>query len=219
MEEKQKKSKSIWGRITIVRALRHRNFRLFFGGQGISLTGTWMQRIAMAWLVYRLTDSPFLLGVVGFAGQIPTFLLSPFAGVLADRWNRQRMLILTQTLLTLQALILSFLVLTGIVQVWHLILLSLFFGIVFAFDIPTRQSFFLEMIGEKEDLGNAIALNSSMVTGAHLLGPTIAGILIGLAVVAGLIVLVPLMMASGGIPKKAKVRKQKSPKKKKSKDK
>ncbi len=180
MEEKEEKSKSIWDRISIVRALRHRNFRLFFGGQGISLTGTWMQRIAMAWLVYRLTDSPFLLGVVGFTGQIPTFILSPFAGVLADRWNRQRMLILTQTLLMLQALILSFLVLTGTVQIWHLIVLSLFFGVVFAFDIPTRQSFFMEMIGEREDLGNAIALNSSMVTGAHLFGPTIAGILIGL---------------------------------------
>jgi len=181
MENQEEQSKSIWSRITVVRALRHRNFRLFYGGQGISLTGTWMQRIAMAWLVYRLTGSPFLLGVVGFVGQVPTFLLSPFAGVFADRWDRRRTLILTQTLLTIQALTLAFLVLTGVVQVWHLILLSLFFGIVFALDIPTRQSFFLEMIGEKEDLGNAIALNSSMVTGAHLLGPTIAGILIGVA--------------------------------------
>ena len=180
MQEEEKKSRSIIGRKSVFRALRHRNFRLFFGGQSISLIGTWMQRIAMAWLVYRLTNSAFLLGVVGFAGQIPVFLLPPFTGVLADRWDRRRMLILTQTLLTLQACILAFLVLTGSVQVWHLVVLSLFFGIVFAFDIPARQSFFIEMIGEKGDLGNAIALNSSMVTGARLLGPTIAGVLIGL---------------------------------------
>ena len=139
-----------------------------------------MQRITIPWLVYRLTDSPFLLGFVGFAGQIPGFLLLPFAGVLADRWNRRRLLLLTQTLLTVQAFALSFLVLTGTVQVWHLVVLSLFFGTVFAFDIPTRQSFLMEMLGEKEDLGNAIALNSSMVTGGRLLGPTLAGILIGL---------------------------------------
>jgi MFS family permease len=180
MEEADNKAKSIFARRSALRALRHRNFRLFFGGQSISLIGTWMQRIAMAWLVYRLTNSPFLLGVVGFAGQIPTFLLPPFAGVLADRWDKRRMLILTQTLLTIQALTLAFLVLTGTVQVWHLVALSLFFGTVFAFDIPTRQSFFIEMIGEKGDLGNAIALNSSLVTGARLLGPTVGGVLIGL---------------------------------------
>lgn len=121
-----------------------------------------------------------MLGFVGFAGQIPGFLLLPFAGVMADRWNRRRLLILTQTLLTVQALALSFLVLTDIVQVWHVVLLSLFFGIAFAFDIPTRQSFLMEMLGGKEDLGNAIALNSSIVTGGRLLGPTLAGVLIGL---------------------------------------
>ncbi len=180
MENKREKSNSNPGRKSVVRALRHRNYRLFFGGQSLSMIGTWMQRIAIPWLVYRLTDSTFLLGVVGFAGQIPGFLLLPFAGVLADRWNRQRMLILTQCLLMVQAFAISLLVLTGTVEVWHLVVLSLFFGAVFAFDIPTRQSFLMDMIGEKEDLGNAVALNSSIVTGARLLGPTLAGILIGL---------------------------------------
>jgi MFS family permease len=180
MENKREKSNHTGGRKSVVRALRHRNYRLFFGGQGISLIGTWMQRIAIPWLVYRLTDSPFLLGFVGFAGQIPGFILLPFAGVLADRWNRRRLLFLTQTLLTIQALVLSFLVLTGTVQVWHVVVLSLFFGTAFAFDIPTRQSFLMDMIGDKEDLGNAVALNSSIVTGARLLGPSLAGILIGL---------------------------------------
>jgi MFS family permease len=163
---------------SIVRALRHRNFRLFFGGQSISLIGTWMQRVALSWLVYRLTNSPFLLGLVGFSGQIPVFLLAPFAGVLADRWDRRRILILTQTLAMVQAFVLSFLVLTGMIRIWHIISLSVFLGMINSFDMPTRQSFVVEMIGGKKDLGNAIALNSSMVNGARLLGPTIAGILI-----------------------------------------
>ena len=180
MKNKREKTSSNQDRKSVVRALRHRNYRLFFGGQSISIIGTWMQRITIPWLVYRLTDSPFLLGFVGFAGQIPGFLLLPFAGVLADRWNRRRLLLLTQTLLTVQAFALSFLVLTGTVQVWHLVVLSLFFGTAFAFDIPTRQSFLMDMLGEKEDLGNAIALNSSIVTGGRLLGPTLAGVLIGL---------------------------------------
>lgn len=142
--------------------------------------GTWMQRIALSWLVYRLTNSPLLLGVVGFSGQIPTFLLAPFAGVLADRWNRKRMLIMTQSLATVQAFILSFIVLAGIVSFWQLVILSIILGIVSAFDIPARQAFLLEMVEEKEDLGNGIALNSSMVTGARLFGPSIAGVLIAL---------------------------------------
>jgi len=162
----------------IFRALNHRNYRLFFGGQGISLIGTWMQQIAMNWLVYRLTHSALLLGIVGFTSRIPTFLLASLAGVLADRWNRHRILVSTQTLSMIQAMILAILVLTGTIAVWHIILLSLFLGLINALDIPTRQSFVVEMIEKKEDLGNAIALNSSMVNGARLLGPSLAGILI-----------------------------------------
>jgi MFS family permease len=161
----------------ILPALRHRNYRLFFGGQGISLIGTWMQRIAMWWLVYRLTNSPFLLGVVGFTGQIPIFLLTPFAGVLADRMNRQRVLVVTQTLAMIQAFILALFVLTGTIAVWHIIFLSIFLGLIDAFDMPVRQSFMVEIVQTK-DLGNAIALNSSIVNSAQLLGPSIAGLLI-----------------------------------------
>ena len=161
-----------------LRALEHRNFQLFFGGQSISLIGTWMQRIALGWLVYHMTNSPFLLGVVGFAGQIPTFLLAPFAGVFADRWNRHRILIVTQSLAMVQALVLSLLVLTGTVVIWHIMVLSIFLGTINAFDTPARQSFLVEMVEKKEDLSNAIALNSSMVNVARLLGPSLAGILI-----------------------------------------
>jgi MFS family permease len=160
------------------RSLKYRNYRLFFGGQSISLIGTWIQRIATPWLVYDLTKSVFLLGLVGFIGQIPTFLLAPFAGVLSDRWNRYRIMIITQVLAMLQALILAWLVATGTVRVWHVIVLSGFLGCINAFDIPARQSFVLEMVDKKEDLSNAIALNSSMVNGARLLGPSLAGILI-----------------------------------------
>jgi MFS family permease len=163
---------------SIVRSLRHRNFRLFFGGQSISLIGTWMQRVALGWLVYRMTSSAFLLGLVGFSGQIPTFLFASFAGVLADRLNRRRILILTQTLAMIQALVLSFLVLFHLIRIWHIIVLATFLGIINAFDMPTRQSFFVEMIKDKKALGNAIALNSSMVNSARLLGPTAAGMLI-----------------------------------------
>jgi MFS family permease len=161
----------------VLPALQHRNYRLFFGGQGISLIGTWMQRIAMSWLVYRLTKSAFLLGVVGFTGQIPIFVLTPFAGVLADRMNRHRILVVTQTLAMAQALILAILVLTDSIAIWHIISLSIFLGFVDAFDMPVRQSFMVEIV-ETKDLGNAIALNSSIVNSARLLGPSIAGILI-----------------------------------------
>nr|MDA8165381.1 MFS transporter [Desulfobacteraceae bacterium] len=162
----------------VVRTLGYRNFRLFFGGQGLSLIGTWMQQVAMSWLVYRLTASPFMLGLVNFFARIPIFLASPFLGVLADRWNRHRILICTQTLSMLQALVLSWLVFSGRVQVWHLFALSLFIGVVNAMDIPARQSFFVEMVGEKEDLGSAIALNSSLVNSARLIGPSVAGFVI-----------------------------------------
>jgi MFS family permease len=163
------------------RALSHRNYRLFFGGQSISLIGTWMQQIALNWLVYRLTDSPLLLGVVAFTGRIPTFLLASFAGVWADRWNRHRILVLTQILSMIQAFALAFLDLTGTIAVWQIICLSLFLGLINAFDVPARQAFVVDMIGKREDLGNAIALNSSMVNGARLLGPSLAGILIAAA--------------------------------------
>ena len=164
----------------LLRALHYRNYRLFFGGQGISLIGTWMQQITMSWLVYRLTGSPFLLGLIGFSGQIPTFVLAPFAGVFADRFDRRRTLVLTQALSMLQALILAVLTFTGFVAVWHLVALSLFIGLVNALDIPVRQSFVIDLVENKKDLGNAIALNSVMFNGARLLGPSIAGVLIGL---------------------------------------
>jgi MFS family permease len=162
----------------VFRALKYRNYRLFFGGQTISLIGTWMQRIAMGWLVYRLTSSAFLLGVVGFAGQIPGFLVGPFAGVTADRMNRHRMLLATQVLAMIQASILAFLVLTGAIEVWHLVALSVLLGIIMGFEIPARQSFLIQMVENKEDLGNAIALNSSMFNMARLVGPSVAGLLI-----------------------------------------
>jgi MFS family permease len=169
---------NIAGIKTLLRALRSRNYRLFVAGQSVSLVGTWMQQVAMSWLVYRLTGSAFLLGVVGFTSQIPTFLLAPVAGVLADRSNRRRLLIVTQALAMLQAALLAATVLSGIVQVWHIVVLSLLLGVVNAFDIPIRQSFVVEMVSHREDLGNAIALNSSMVNGARLIGPTIAGLLV-----------------------------------------
>ncbi|MGA9770002.1 MAG: MFS transporter [Blastocatellia bacterium] len=160
------------------RALSHRNYKLFFSGQSISLIGTWMTRIATSWLVYRLTDSALLLGVVGFAGQIPSFVLAPFAGVLVDRWNRHRLLVATQILALLQSLALAILALTGLIKIWHIILLSIFQGLINAFDMPARQAFVVEMVEKREDLANAIALNSSMVNAARLLGPSIGGIII-----------------------------------------
>ena len=164
----------------IFRALKYRNYRLFFGGQTISLVGTWMQQVALSWMVYRLTNSVFLLGVMGFITQIPTFILTPIAGVIADRYPRHRILVITQVLAMLQALILSVLVLTGAITIWHIFALGIFIGLVNAFDIPIRQAFTVEMIEGREDLGNAIALNSSMFNFARLLGPAIAGILISL---------------------------------------
>lgn len=165
----------------IFRTLKYRNYRLFFSGQGISLVGTWMQQIALCWLVYRLTNSVFLLGVVGFISQIPTFILTPLAGVIADRYNRLRLLIITQSLAMLQAAVLAVFVLTNTIAIWHIMALSMFIGIINAFDIPIRQAFTVELIENKEDLGNAIALNSSMFNLARLIGPAIAGIIISFA--------------------------------------
>jgi MFS family permease len=164
----------------IFRALYSRNYRLFFGGQGISLIGTWMQQIAMSWLVYRLTNSAFLLGVIGFSSQISSLFFSPFAGVLSDRWNRHHILVVTQTMAMIQAFILASLTLTSVVAVHHLIILSIFLGVVNAFDMPTRQAFVVEMVEKREDLGNAIALNSFLFNGARLVGPSVAGILISI---------------------------------------
>ncbi|MEW5803528.1 MAG: MFS transporter [bacterium] len=180
MESAPTNSHEVKGLKLILRSLRHKNFRLFFFGQSISLVGTWMQIVAMGWLVFNLTRSMFLLGAVEFASQIPAFLFGPLAGVMIDRWNRRRLLIITQTLAMVQAFILAALALTGQIATWHIISLSIFIGLVNGFDIPARQAFFVDMIDKKEDLGNAIALNSSMFNGARLIGPSIAGITIAL---------------------------------------
>lgn len=159
--------------------MQHRNYRLFFGGQSLSLIGTWMTRTATAWLVYRLTGSAILLGVVSFAGQIPTFLLAPFAGVWVDRWNRHDVLVATQVLAMLQSFALAVLALTHITM-GEIIALSALQGLINAFDMPGRQSFLVEMVAGRETLGNAIALNSSMVNFARLAGPAMAGVVIAL---------------------------------------
>ena len=161
------------------RALRSRNFRLFFAGQSVSLIGTWMTRVATSWLVYRLTKSPFLLGAVSFAGQIPLFFLAPIAGVWVDRSDRHKMLILTQVLSMVQSFALAALALTGVITIWQLAALMLFQGFINALDMPARQSFLVQMVYSREELPNAIALNSSMVNAARLIGPAIAGVIIG----------------------------------------
>ena len=169
------KQESRW--VVASRALRHRNFQLFFSGQLISLIGTWMQSVAQSWLVYRLTGSAWLLGSVGFASQIPVFLFSPLGGIAADRFDRRRIVIATQVASMLLAFILAGLTLWGKIQVWHVFVLAALLGVVNAFDIPGRQSFLVDMVG-REDLMNAIALNSSMFNGARVVGPAIAGILV-----------------------------------------
>jgi MFS family permease len=186
------------------RALRHRNYRLFFSGQIISLVGTWMQSVAQSWLVYRLTGSSLLLGLVGFAGQIPVFLLAPIGGVVADRYSRHRIVIATQLSAMVLAFILSALTLLGHIRVWEIMLVASLLGVVNAFDIPARQAFIVDMV-HSGDLINAIALNSSMVNGARVLGPAIAGITVAavgegwcflangasyVAVIAGLLLMV-----------------------------
>jgi MFS family permease len=159
------------------RALRHRNFQLFFSGQLISLIGTWMQTVAQSWLVYRLTGSGLKLGAVGFASQIPVFLFAPIGGIVADRSHRKHVVIATQVASMLLAFVLAALTLTHRVQVWHVFVLAALLGVVNAFDIPGRQSFLVDMVG-KEDLMNAIALNSSMFNGARVIGPAVAGVLV-----------------------------------------
>jgi MFS family permease len=176
-EHRETTTSSLATKIPTLRALRHRNFQLFFSGQLISLVGTWMQSVAQSWLVYTMTKSSFLLGAVGFASQIPVFLVAPLGGVIVDRANRHRVIIATQVSSMLLAAILAWLTLTHRVQVSHIFVLATLLGVVNAFDIPGRQSFLVDMVG-KEDLMNAIALNSSMFNGARVVGPAIAGILL-----------------------------------------
>ena len=165
----------------ILRALSQRNFRLYFIGQGASLVGTWMQAIALSWLIYRLTGSPFMLGLANFVGQIPILLLAPFGGVWSDRMNRRRAMFLTQALSLAQAAVLAGLTFSGRIEVWHLLVAAGFLGIVNAFDTPLRQAFLLDLVGSREYLPNAIALNSAMMNGSRLIGPALAGALVALA--------------------------------------
>lgn len=162
------------------RALRHRNFRLFFVGQGISVIGTWMTKLATSWLVYQLTHSALLLGVVGFAGQILTFLLGPFAGVWVERLDRRRLLVWTQAAAAVQSLAMAVLTLAHRITLWEVVVLSALQGMINAFDAPARQSFLVQMVDDKKDLGNAIAINSSLNNSARLIGPAIAGLVIGM---------------------------------------
>jgi MFS family permease len=163
------------------RALAHRNFRLFFTGQGLSLIGTWLQQVAMGWLTYRLTNSAFLLGVVAFSANVGILLFGNLAGVLADRIDRRRGLLTTQSLMLAQAVVLAVLVAFGWIQTWHLIVLALWLGTCAAFDTPLRQSAYVHFIADRGDLGNAIALNSMLVNTARVVGPALAGLLLGLA--------------------------------------
>jgi MFS family permease len=162
----------------VFRSLRNRNYRLYFLGQGVSLIGTWVTRIAASWLVYRLTDPALLLGLVGFIGQIPTLVLAPFAGVYIDRWNRHRVLVATQVASMLQSAALGVLTLTGVIDVYQVMALQALQGVINAFDTPARQSFVVEMVEDRADLANAIALNSSLVNGSRIIGPAIGGVVI-----------------------------------------
>jgi MFS family permease len=164
----------------IFSSLHSPNYRRYFIGQGISLIGTWMQTLALSWLVYRLTGSVFLLGLVGFTSQIPTFILSPITGVLTDKYSRRKIMMLAQISFMLQSLIMAILVLFHLIMVWHIIVLSLLFGIISAFDTPARQSLVIDLIDNPKDLGNAIALNSAIFNGARLFGPAVAGIVIAI---------------------------------------
>src|SRR5215471_4000124 len=162
----------------MARALKYRNYRLFFIGQGTSLIGTWMTRVATGWLVYRLTGSALLLGVISFAGQLPTLLAAPFGGVIVDRSNRHRVLLITQVLAMIQSALLATLALTHTIGIASIVVLQAFQGFINAFDTPARQAFVVEMVETREDLPNAIALNSSLVNGARLVGPSVAGVII-----------------------------------------
>lgn len=162
----------------VKRALRHRNYRLFFMGQGVSLIGTWLTRVALGWWVYRLTGSELILGVVSFAGQLPTFLLAPFGGVVVDRYDRHRILVVTQALAMLQSVLLTLLAMSNRASVGYILALAVMQGLINAFDTPARQAFLVELVESRDDLPIAIALNSSMVNAARLIGPSFAGLLI-----------------------------------------
>src|SRR5712691_7311617 len=160
----------------LFRALYARNYRLYFGGQSLSVLGSWMQRIALSWWVYRGTHSALVLGVVGCAGQVPALLLAPVVGAPVDRWDRQRLLIVTHTLAMLQALVLAWLVLAEVATLWPLLLVSALLGVINAVDMPARQALIVDLVDEQEDLSNALALNSAMTNGARLVGPALAGL-------------------------------------------
>ncbi len=164
-----------------IRSLRHRNYRLYFFGQLISLPGNWIQNIALGWLVYRLTDSALLLGIVGFSGQIPSLFLTPLAGVFADRTGRRKILLTTQTVSMLIALSVSVLIFSGHIKVWHIILSAVLNGISVAFDTPFRHAFLVNMVPDKKDLQNAIALNSTLFNTARFAGPPLGGLLIAVS--------------------------------------
>ena len=162
----------------LTRALQHRNFRLFFGGQSVSLVGTWITRVATSWLIYRLTGSELLLGVAGFVGQIPTLVITPFAGVMVDRMDRRKILLATQVASLVQSAVLAALTISGAITVMQIIWLQVIQGVINSFDTPARQAFVSEMVEDRKDLPNAIALNSSMVNGSRIIGPSIGGVLI-----------------------------------------
>jgi MFS family permease len=176
--EEETKTESQGGLRFAMRSLQSRNYRLFFGGQTVSLVGTWMTRLATSWLVYRLTGSALLLGLIGFAGQVPTFILGPVAGAWVDRLDRHRVLLVTQVLSMLQSFALAGLVLTHRITFAQIVWLSVFQGVINAFDMPARQAFLTEMVDNREDLPNAIALNSSMVNGSRMIGPSLAGLVV-----------------------------------------
>jgi len=197
----------------IFSSLESKNYRLYFTGQSVSLIGSWMQSIAMGWLVYRLTGSKFLLGFIGFTSQIPAFILSPIAGVLTDRFNRHKIMLLTQVAFMIQALLFGFLVLFGFIQIWHVIVLSLVFGLISAFDAPARQSMVIDLIDRPDNLGNAIALNSAMFNGARLFGPAIAGVIIaivgeGICFLINAVSYIAIIVALSKIKVPAKVKKE-----------
>lgn len=163
------------------RSLGSRNYRLFFAGQGVSLIGTWMQNVALNWLLFRITGSPFMLGAATFAGQIPIFILAPVSGVIGDRFDRRKILIAVQCASMIQAFILAGITLAGVVEAWHLIVLAFFLGIINAFELPIRQALVFDLLDDKRDLPNAIALNSSLFNGSRLIGPAVAGMIVAIA--------------------------------------
>src|SRR5437667_209296 len=166
-------------------SLRSRNVRLFLGGQSVSLVGTWIQQVAMGWLAYRLTGSPLLLGVLAAAGQLPSLLLMPVAGGLSDRWSRDRILVITQSLAMGLTLVLAALALAGVVAVWHLVTIGALLGVVGALDVPARQAFVADMVESREDVGNAVALHASVTNAARLIGPSVGGAIVGTLALSG----------------------------------